>query len=243
MKRLPLAILLASAALVAACSQSTSSNGTNSDTVRYTLKIDASDSTKRTELAQAAERVAKGVVSSMKENEKQITVTDASLDTKPADPVLTITLNDAQAVPTLTDVLTSGFTFHILAEHPDIATADQVVAAPDGTKKQGFKETGITETMLEGVTAGAMPGTQYGEVQLNFTPTGRDLLKQVYKQNQGKVIGIFVRNRLISTMKIETPEPKEDLRILNVPSQSLAKTFADDVNVGLHVTFAPETKK
>ncbi len=240
MKRLSL--LLASVVFVTACSQSTVSTGTNSDTARYTLKIDATDPAKRTELAQAAERVAKGVVGSMKEGEKQIAVTSTSLDTKQEDPVLTVRLNDAQAVPTLTDVLTSGFSFHILAEHPDIATADQVVATPDGTKKQGFKETGITEKMLDGVVAGAMPGTQYGEVQLNFTPAGRDLLKQVYQQNQGKVIGIFVRNRLISTMKIETPEPKDDIRILNVPSQALAKTFADDVNVGLHVKFVPETK-
>ncbi len=229
MKRLSL--LFCSLLLVTACSKA----ATSSDTIRYTLKIDATDAAKRTELTQAAKKVAERVVESM---EKKI-VAD-SIDTSSTDPVLQIKLDDPKAIATLTDILTSPFKLRVMAEHDDTKTADITV---QGTGKQlGFSETGITEKSLDWVTASPIAGDTKAEVRLDFTPAGRDQLSQVFKDNKGKTLGIFVRNKLISVMQVESDKPMDVISISGIPSLEIATIFADDVNRGLHVQYVPVTK-
>ncbi|MDB4978485.1 MAG: hypothetical protein JWM56_671 [Candidatus Peribacteria bacterium] len=198
---------------------------------KYSLKLDIQDAAKKTELISASKRVAERVLESMGK-----TAQKENLDTGKADPVLTFTLPDAASKKTLDDVLTSGFKFRIMEEAP-VATADITVEQKAGSI--GFRETGITEKDLEWVTAAPMPGSAKAEVRLDFTQAGRDILAMVFKQNQGKTIGIFVRNKLVSSMAVNKVKPEDVIIISNVPSMVIANIFADDVNVGLHTQYVP----
>jgi hypothetical protein len=51
-------------------------------------------------------------------------------------------------------------------------------------------------------------------------------------------MGLFVHDRLMAKMPIDAAEPKEEIVIAGIPVPDMAGIFADDVNVGTHVTFS-----
>ena len=64
-------------------------------------------------------------------------------------------------------------------------------------------------------------------------------MKDLFAESEGKNIGIFIRNQLVSKLLVDTDELIDDIIITDIPTVQLANVFADDVNVGLHVTFTP----
>jgi preprotein translocase subunit SecD len=148
--------------------------------------------------------------------------------------LLTLELSDAVAIDTLSEELTAPFTLRIMRQAVGTEAPDAVV-----TGHGGFMETGLTEAHLNWADAREDPATQKGEVRLTFTPEGRALLADVFKKNKGKYIGLFVRDKLVSKLLVETDELKETIIIRDIPSPDVASIFADDLNVGLHVTFTP----
>ena len=96
----------------------------------------------------------------------------------------------------------------------------------------------MTEEHLEWVEA-AEELDNKGRITLSFSPEGRELMRTVFRQNVGRNIGLFVREKLVAKLQVDTAELKDDIIITGIPSPELARVFADDVNVGLHVIFTP----
>lgn len=160
-------------------------------------------------------------------------------------PIVTAQISDAGADvvaevsdPIVGDVLTSQliepFDLQIMKE----ATADKADITVSG--HGSFMKTGIEGKHLTWVMAQPQAGGPQAMVTIGFTEEGRTLMKQLFKENKGKFVGIFVRGKLVSKLKVETDELKDDVVIQDIPSYDLASVFADDVNVGLHATFTPK---
>ena len=139
-----------------------------------------------------------------------------------------------EALDSLRDQMQQPFDFAIMAEA-------QAKDKPDITVEKfgGFVKTGITGDDLSWVAADKEPGMELGRVHLVFTVGGRDKMAALFKKMKGKNIGIFVRGQLVSLLQVETDVLKEDIVIQQIPSFALAQAFAEDVNVGIHVTVTP----
>lgn len=176
------------------------------------------------------------LVASMRVIERRM----ASLGEEPLDVSLhrtnglsiTVEAENDTALDVLSQTLTAPFDFIIMQEASD----EEPEISVEG--HGGFVSTGITGEQILWLQASEEPGGK-GRVTINFTEEGRTMMSQVFQENFGKSIGIFVRKQLISKLSVETDELKEDIIITDIPSVSLAEVFADDVNVGLYVTFTP----
>jgi len=218
--------------LLVACANTS----TGAKTVEYKLEIDVTDTARRAELAEAAGRVMERMVQSIGKTPENLEV-----QAKKKDPTVTMRVPDADTAGSLEESLKIPFSFRIM-ESSSVEEADVTIDETDASGKAitvGFRETGITEVDLDSIDAAQMPLSEFGEVRLNFTKEGLQTLQTVLSKNAGKRLGIFVRNRLISTMDVGTDSSKDVFVISNIPSFTVATIFADDVNVGLHVTFVP----
>ncbi len=74
-------------------------------------------------------------------------------------------------------------------------------------------------------------------MRIELSPQGAAILKSLGQTNEGDVIALLVRGALIS--KTVAKKDLEELIIRNIPTPAMGEIFADDVNVGVHVTFTP----
>ncbi|MFH1444850.1 MAG: hypothetical protein ABIG34_05720 [Candidatus Peregrinibacteria bacterium] len=100
-----------------------------------------------------------------------------------------------------------------------------------------FNNTAITQKQIVW-TEGDSDQDGKGVVRLVFSEEGHAMLGEVFRQHQDGNLGLFVRDRLMATMPIDTQEPKAEIIIAGIPVPDMAGIFADDVNVGTHVTFS-----
>ncbi|MDO8648536.1 MAG: hypothetical protein Q7R81_02010 [Candidatus Peregrinibacteria bacterium] len=219
MKRL--GALLSVSLLLAACGGST--------VVYYKLAIRTDTPEQRDELIAASMRVVERRLSHLAANlsDKKVQVSDDEVTLK-------LEIDSSEAADALTAELIAPFSLRVMQEAPT-EKADIVVEGHGG-----FSETGLTQKHLQWVIAGKDEGGK-GSVQLLFTPEGRTIMGKVFKENKGKSIGLFVREKLVSKLTVESAEVKDDIIITDIPSAEMAEIFADDVNVGLRVTFTPST--
>lgn len=145
--------------------------------------------------------------------------------------IISISTKNATTLDSLTDAMKQPFDFAILSQAQDGEKADVTVE-----KYGAFVKTGITGADLSWVEADQEPGKDLGRVHLVFTIDGRNKIAALFKKMKGQNIGIFVRGQLVSLLQVETDELKDDIVIQDIPSIDLARAFADDVNVGIHVT-------
>ena len=218
MKRLlaPLALTL----LLAAC---------GSQTVRFTVSYNTPDPLRRSELSAAIQR---SIVGRMEAKKKK--VVSQQLKNEDGKTVLTVSVSDAEAATLLKESLTGPFSMTIMKQ-VDAGKGDII------SEKYGeFKETGMVTKHFDWVTAGTSmaSGRELGSVGLQFTDEGQSLLKDMFSHNRGSIIGVFVRGMLMSKKQIDATDKQTSIVIDGIPSGALAAAFADDVNVGLHVTFA-----
>lgn len=133
----------------------------------------------------------------------------------------------------LTSELTEPFSLSVMSE-TDLEHADITVEGHGS-----FEKTDITEADFEWVQAREDKESGQGEVRILLTEEGRTKMAAIFRVMKGKSIGIFVRDRLVSKLKVDTDELKDDIVIQGIPDPAMAEVFAEDVNVGLHVTFTP----
>lgn len=128
-------------------------------------------------------------------------------------------------------VFESPFTFDLRVEAGTVAVED--------IETVDWQPTGIDGSMVEWVQA--VGNTQTGEVslELQFSEDGKRILENLAATQQGKRVGIFVRDVLVSALTIQSGSFADTVVIGGIPSATVAEIFADDVNVGLHVTFSP----
>lgn len=200
--------------------------GCGSNAVTYTLATPQTDEDKVNALLVASMRVIERRMASIGEE-----VQDINLN-RNNGLFITVQAKNQTALDVLTEALTAPFDFVIMKE----AGEEEPEVTVEG--HGGFVSTGITGEQILWLQASEEDGGK-GRVTISFSEEGRNMMSQVFKENFGKSIGIFVRGQLVSKLSVETDELKEDIIITDIPTTNLAEVFADDVNVGLYVTFTP----
>jgi preprotein translocase subunit SecD len=157
---------------------------------------------------------------------------DIDLQRNGTSTAIVVQVQEETALDILTEQLTEPFDMQIMKESTE-ETAEVIV---DG--HGGFVQTGITGEDILWLESAEEPGGT-GRITITFSEEGREKMSTVFQENVGKNIGIFVRGQLVSKLLVEVDELKDDIVITDIPSLELAAVFADDVNVGLHVTFTP----
>lgn len=195
--------------------------------VRYDVQLDTEDEERSGALLFASLRVIERRMANLGEE-----ILD--LDIKPVGEGnhIYVEANEKAALDVLTELITASFDLHIMKESSE-EEADQVVEGHGG-----FQKTGINHDHILWLKATEELGGK-GRVTISFSEEGRDSMAKLFEENEGKSIGIFVRNQLVSKLLVDTNELKDDIVITDIPTVQLANVFADDVNVGLHVTFTP----
>lgn len=198
--------------------------------ITYRLDLDpAVSSAHGSDLTLASVRVIERRLENLGEEmlEKDISFEDGA-------PHVALTVRDPEVLDILTKQLTEPFTLRIMEESPEKEAT--IVVGVHG----GFRETDITEEHLQWVDASTDGDTlDRGRATLQFTEDGRKRMNEMFKKNNGKYIGLFVRNALMSKLLVESNALKDQIIIHDIPSVEFAHVFADDVNVGLYVRFTP----
>lgn len=201
--------------------------GSSTTTIAYSLGFNLPDAASQQDLALASLRVIERRLDSMGE-----VLIDKEVRSADGITSLVITIADPVIGSLLTEQLQTPLNFQIMEEAPE-DQADLVI-----TGQGGFKSTGVDSTSLYAALA-QEDSEGKGVITLQFSPDGREKLGQVFRRNKGKHIGMFVRGKLTSKLLVETDTLKDDIIIRDLPSAEIARIFADDLNVGLHVTFTP----
>lgn len=213
---------LVSLCILAACAASNSAS--------YVLTMDVTDPQQREQLAQQSLRVIERRLERMGEIPSEKSVTERDNETR-----LSVTVETREALDQLAEELQRPFSFMVMTQAEE-GEEGEISVEGHGS----FVSTGITGDDLEWVEGGPEPGAaSRGQVRLVFTDEGRSEMADLFARSEGKMIGIFVRDQLISKLLVDTNELKDDIVIRDIPSPELAQIFAEDVNVGLHVTFTP----
>lgn len=220
MKRLAYSAI--SLLLLAACASNTPS-------VTYNMTIDTTDPEERSLVGEEVVRVIERRLERMGE-----VLADKDLQVKDDSARITVAAEHQEALDRLTQELQQPFVFAVMKQGKK-GTAGGIAVEGHGT----FVPTGITGEDLTWIEARQNPTDSTGEVQLVFTEEGRTKMANLFEEMKGKSIGIFVRGVLVSKLQVDSATLKDQVIIRQIPTPELAFTFADDVNVGIHVTFTP----
>lgn len=211
-------VLIGSLMVLAAC-------GGSSVSLAYTAKSSVSDAGRNTLIFQATERVLTRRLAAVEIASPRIAVVPQ--DTTTATVTMTV---PSASVDTVNRIISDPFTF-------EIRLAKSMTKDAAGVEQTDWQPTGVDGTMLDWVQpVQNADGSAIG-VELRFSETGRTKLTEAFRGNKGKDVGIFVRDLLVSKLKINTEVPDEHIVISGIPSAKVAEIFADDVNVGLHISF------
>lgn len=202
----------------------------SSRSVAFKLDINADDAAKRSELVFASMRVIERRLKRIGER-----ITEHDIRSENGMPVIDLTLSDPIAVELLTEEMEQPFTMRIMHETEDgDGSADAIVAGHGG-----FRETGVTERHILWAEAQEDDDPARGRIVLMFTEEGRKIMRDVFTEHMGTYLGLFLRGKLMSKMLVESNVLRDDIVIRDIPSPEISSVFADDVNVGLYVTFIP----
>lgn len=218
MKRLSLlAVLTAFTLSVTACGTPT--------TVRY--RATWNDASKASVYVESVERVIIRKLAAIEIPNPGIAVIPENQESA----IVTITTPDAQVHDAVKHVLSQPFSFDLRLENGQTVEGD--LSTID------WATTGIDGSMLTWVQAIGNKETSEVSLDLQFNDEGKAKLETLAGAQQGKRLGIFVRDVLVSMLTIQSGFSAEHVIIGGIPSATVAEIFADDVNVGLHVSFTP----
>lgn len=208
---------------LAACSQT--------PTVRYQLTMNTTKEADIVQLTQETFNVMQRRLERMQE-----TIVDMKTKNEGSGSVvITLSTKNKEALDALSSQMQEPFTLEIMAQAEKGEKPDATVEGHGA-----FVKTGITAKDLLWVEADQEPGKKdLGRVHLVFTDDGRTKIGALFKRMKGKNIGIFVRGQLVSKLLVDTDVLRDDIVIQEIPSMELAQIFAEDVNVGIHVTVTP----
>lgn len=212
------AFLIGSLVLLTACGGPT--------TLSYTITSNLSDTTKNSGLFESSERVLVRRLAALGVENPKITI--IPLDSSSATMDIEVPSEAKAAVEKITS---DSFTF-------DLRVDNGKVKNDAGDEVTDWKKTRVDGSMVNWVQPVRDTKTGSLGVELQFSKDGKEALAEAFKGNKDKNIGIFVRDLLVSSMKITSEEPSEHIIISGIPATSIAEIFADDVNVGLHITFS-----
>lgn len=201
--------------------------GCGSSNVRLSLAFDVEDSVQRTVLLEESKKVITRRLSRFED----ATPSAMTVENKSGGSVLlSFDVQNDEARETLVSELLTPYSLKVMLA--TTGTGDLFV------EEQGwFTDTGITQDDILW-TEGAADSEGKGIVRLVFSEEGREKLATLFRDHLGGTMGLFVRDRLMAKMPIDTAEPKEEIVIAGIPVPDMAGIFADDLNVGTHVIFS-----
>lgn len=197
--------------------------------VSYRLTFDTQDPGQTEELSKASIRVMQRRLDNLGADLTGQTIS------KDADGVtVNLTVSSSAAADELTYQMTAPFDLQIMALAESATGADLTVEGMGG-----FNATGVTGDDIEMVRAGTNPETKGGYVIIDFTDAGTAKMEDIFASNVGNSLGLFVRGKLVSGLDVLSADLPDPLVIGGIPEPAYGQIFADDVNVGIHVTVSP----
>ncbi len=190
----------------------------------FSMTLDSKDPKRVEDLERSTERMIERRLDALGQEVK-------TGDVSAAKGTVSVRAENAELGDALAGQITLPFAMRVMLESTD--------GKPDVTTENfgGFDETDLTEKQIDWVTAGPAAGGGASAV-ITFTEDGGTKLKTLFTENQGKKMGIFLRGVLMSVKTIDATDVHTSIAVDGIPNLELASTFADDVNVGLHVKFA-----
>lgn len=210
-------VLIGSLMVLAACGSSVQ--------LSYTAKSSVDDPARNTLIFQATERVLTRRLAAVNVASPRVTVVPQDSTTA----TVNMTVPGA-SVDTVNRIVSDPFTFEIRMEKGMVKDAA-------GVEQTDWQPTGVDGSMLDWVQPVQNADSSIIGVELRFSEAGRTKLKEAFRGNKGRDVGVFVRDLLVSKLKINTEVLDEHIVISGIPSAKVAEIFADDVNVGLHISF------
>ncbi len=200
------------------------------ETLRYELVFDTTDENRRTELTLASLRIIQRRLARLGEEPL-----DTDIQRREGKTFLKVEMKDRRIASALDEELTSPFEMGFYEEAP--LDESEIVVEGHG----GFRNSGVGNEHIDWLEASEEPGLPgKGRITLSFSEDGFVRMAEVFTRNSGKFLGLFVRGQLAAKLKVDKEKLKNIIVISELPSVEIAHVFADDVNVGLHVTFTPE---
>lgn len=200
-------------------------------TLVYNVTFDTTDKNIMSDLATAGQHVM----------ERRLAALGGSLidykvnyDEKTNVTIITAEVDTQEHADALNAQMTEPFTLDVRV------TADKEEPGDIVIKGQGiFHATDVTKDDFGWMTGNATEGDalQHGQVTIGFTEKGSEKMRTLFRKYDGKAMGIFVRGMLVAKIKLQNEKIDRTITIKSIPSREIAEVFADDMNVGLHMTF------
>lgn len=200
--------------------------GCSRQRMTYRLDFNVSNDTIQEELIRSSLRIIEREAARLKTR-----LTDKEITTGSGTATIMVAMRDTTAMEEITARLTTPFTLRFMLEAPK-GTGDVEME-----EYGSFRDANIGEKALFWAEAAEDPSTGMGKVRLLFTPEGLKTMQTFIRNNRKKQIGLFVQGRLVS--KLLADQVTDTIIIRDIPTGDMARSFADLVNVGLHVTFLP----
>ena len=197
----------------------------------YSVSIDSPE--RETELYRASISVIEGRVRAAAAHlELEDIVEDVDIDRRKNTITLTIENGTEELEEKVQGGLTSPFSFEFYVQADTdipVEEADIIVG-----ETQGFNKTSLSTEHVDWVFV-----DKDGAAIIEFTEEGKAAKKQVFSELEGEFIGIFVRGKPTYKFLVEEKDIQEDTLLVKTSNAQLSQVFANDVNVGLHVSFTP----
>lgn len=222
MKKLLTSSLLA--LFVVACGSAT--------VLTYSVEFTTEDTGRMSDLSIATRHIVERRLARLGGNLTNYTV-DYDADTNAT--TITLEVDNAAVAQQLNEEMQSPFTFEVRYAVEDLQEGD---IETEGTGN--FRASGITKNDIDWVIGESTePPLTLGRVQIAFTEEGAAKMKELFAEQAGNTIGLFVRDRLTAAVQI-SGEFEKILVIDGLPNGDIANVFADDLNVGIHMTFTQQ---
>lgn len=202
------------------------------ESVTYTVEFDTSDPARVTMLSQGVERVMVRKLTALGIEKPSVKSVPSGASTSTVTVMLPKT---AEAKEILQKITSEKLTFDMRIEKKSVK--DGGAMDPDNWIK-----TALTGSSLVWVQGMGDKSTGKISLDLEFSEAGAKILSEIFAENSGKSLGIFVRDLLVSKILMEGEMNENHVRIGGVPSEHIANVVMDDINVGLHATFVPHSK-
>lgn len=202
-------------------------------TLSYDIAFDTQDKARMNDLTQSAQRVMERRLTRL---EGELLGFGVDYSESENRTVIDAEVSPQEAANALNEEMTAPFVFEIRVGEETEQEGDIVVEGMGP-----FRATGVTGDDIDWVLSGddeaAENALPKGTITIGFTDEGVKKMENLFAANAGKPMGIFVRERLAARISLNDEHITRTITIRGIPSREIADVFADDINVGLHMTF------
>lgn len=160
---------------------------------------------------------------------------DIEHDKEEGTTVISVEIDDKDAAKKMNEEMLSPFSFEFRALVEQAQEGDIEVEGVGA-----FRSTGIGMADIDWVLGETLEGPlKKGAVVIGFTDEGMERVKEIFPEYVEQTVGIFVRDRLTASITLSEDQIGRTVIIGGIPNGEIAKVFADDMNTGIHMLFAP----